>query len=46
MKIFKKHHADLMDPAWWTQVKQDILSGQQADVFPYPRKRRFRYRYG
>jgi len=46
MKIFKKHHADLMDPAWWNQVKQDILSGQQADVFPYPRKRRFRYRYG
>jgi isocitrate dehydrogenase kinase/phosphatase len=46
MEIFKKHHAELMDPAWWNQVKQDILSGQQADVFSYPRKRRFRYRYG
>ena len=46
MDIFKKHHAELMDPAWWNQVKQDILSGQQADVFSYPRKRRFKYRYG
>ena len=43
MKIFKKNHADLMDPAWWNHVKQNILSGEQADVFPYPRKRRFRY---
>jgi isocitrate dehydrogenase kinase/phosphatase len=46
MDIFKKHHAELMDPAWWNQVKQDIISGQQADLFSYPRKRRFRYRYG
>jgi isocitrate dehydrogenase kinase/phosphatase len=46
MSIFKKHHAELMDPAWWNQVKQEILSGQQADVFSYSRKRRFRYRYG
>ena len=46
MKLFKKYHAELMDPAWWNQIKQNILSGQQADVFPYPRKRRFRHRYG
>jgi isocitrate dehydrogenase kinase/phosphatase len=46
MNIFKKHHAELMDPNWWNQVKQSILSGQQADVFSYPKKRRFRYRYG
>ena len=46
MKLFKKYHAELMDPAWWNQIKQNILSGQQADVFPYPRKRRFKYRYG
>ena len=46
MKIFKEHHAELMDPNWWNQVKQSILSGQQADVFSYPRKRRFKYRYG
>ena len=46
MSIFKKYHTELMDPDWWNQVKQDILSGQQADVFSYPKKRRFRYRYG
>ena len=46
MNIFKKYHTELMDPDWWNQVKQDILSGQQADVFSYPKKRRFRYRYG
>ena len=46
MKLFKKYHAELMDPAWWNQIKQNNLSGQQADVFPYPRKRRFKYRYG
>ncbi len=46
MDIFKKRHAELMDPAWWNQVKQNILSGQQADVFSYPKKRRFKYRYG
>lgn len=46
MKLFKKNHAELMDPSWWNHVKQNILSGNQADVFPYPRKRRFKYRYG
>jgi isocitrate dehydrogenase kinase/phosphatase len=46
MKLFKKHHAELMDPAWWNMVKQNIISGTQADVFSYPRKRRFKYRYG
>jgi isocitrate dehydrogenase kinase/phosphatase len=41
MKIFKKNHADLMDPAWWKQVKENILTGQQADIFPYSHKKRF-----
>jgi len=45
MTQFKKHHAALMDPAWWNRVKQDILSGNQADVFPYSQKRRFMNRY-
>lgn len=44
-KIFMKHHAELMDPKWWQQVKQNILCGRQADVFPYPQKRRFVNRY-
>jgi len=44
MAIFKKNHADLMDPAWWKQVKDNILTGQQADIFPYSHKKRFRNR--
>ena len=35
-----------MTPAWWNQVKQSIIAGDLADVFPYPKKRRFKYRYG
>jgi isocitrate dehydrogenase kinase/phosphatase len=46
MKIFKQEHAELMSPAWWNQVKQNIIDGDMADVFPYPKKRRFKYRYG
>ena len=46
MKIFKREHAELMTPAWWNQVKGNIINGDLADVFPYPKKRRFKYRYG
>jgi isocitrate dehydrogenase kinase/phosphatase len=45
MKIFKKEHAELMDPAWWNHIKENIIEGNPADVFPYPRKRRFKYRF-
>jgi len=45
MALFKQDHAELMTPAWWKRVKEEILSGGQADVFPYPAKRRFKYRY-
>ena len=44
--LFKKDHADLLDPDWWNSVKNDILAGGQADVFPYPVKRRFSVRFG
>ncbi len=46
MNIFKKEHAELMSAAWWNQVKESIINGDMADVFPYPHKRRFKYRYG
>ncbi len=45
MKIFQQEHAELMNPAWWNQVKESIIDGDMADVFPYPKKRRFKYRY-
>ncbi|MGD2128368.1 MAG: bifunctional isocitrate dehydrogenase kinase/phosphatase [Lysobacterales bacterium] len=38
---FKKDHEDLLDPDWWNQVKQNIETGKQADIFPYPDKKRF-----
>jgi isocitrate dehydrogenase kinase/phosphatase len=44
MTLFKQHHADLMAPAWWKQVKDNILTGKQADIFPYSHKKRFRNR--
>jgi isocitrate dehydrogenase kinase/phosphatase len=46
MELFKQDHAELMTAEWWKKVKEDILSGNQADVFPYPKNRRFKYRYG
>jgi isocitrate dehydrogenase kinase/phosphatase len=45
MEMFRINHAELMDPAWWNHVKDNILSGNQADVFPYSQKRRFKHRY-
>jgi isocitrate dehydrogenase kinase/phosphatase len=44
MKLFKMNHSALMDPAWWKQVKENILTGQQQDIFPYADKKRFRNR--
>ncbi len=46
LTLFKKDHAELMDPDWWNRMKDDILAGEQTDVFPYPVKRRFSVRFG
>ncbi len=46
MAIFKENHEELMTAAWWIKIKEDIESGNQADVFPYRKNRRFKYRYG
>lgn len=39
---FMKHHADLLDPAFWQAHQERIASGHVFDVFPYERARRFR----
>jgi isocitrate dehydrogenase kinase/phosphatase len=44
--LFKKDHADLLNADWWNGVKDNILGGNQADLFPYPVKRRFSVRFG
>jgi isocitrate dehydrogenase kinase/phosphatase len=39
--VFMKHHADLLDAAFWTARKERILAGHVHDVFPYERDKRF-----
>ena len=45
-RSFMQHHRDLLDADYWKSVQQDVLNGVQRDVFPYSRKKRFRYIYG
>jgi isocitrate dehydrogenase kinase/phosphatase len=40
-EVFMKHHADLLDPAFWNARKERILAGHVHDVFPYDRDKRF-----
>jgi isocitrate dehydrogenase kinase/phosphatase len=40
-EVFMKHHADLLDPAFWQTHKERILAGHVHDVFPYDRDKRF-----
>ncbi|MCW5660701.1 MAG: bifunctional isocitrate dehydrogenase kinase/phosphatase [Burkholderiaceae bacterium] len=40
-EVFLKHHADLLDPAFWQGHKERILAGHVHDVFPYDAHRRF-----
>jgi isocitrate dehydrogenase kinase/phosphatase len=40
-EVFMKHHADLLDAAFWQGHKERILAGHVFDVFPYDRDKRF-----
>ncbi|HEX5374131.1 MAG TPA: bifunctional isocitrate dehydrogenase kinase/phosphatase [Aquabacterium sp.] len=40
--IFMKHHADLLEAAFWQGHKERIKAGYVHDVFPYDRSRRFK----
>ena len=40
-EVFMKHHADLLDAAFWQEHKQRIAAGHVHDVFPYEPSRRF-----
>ncbi len=46
LALFRQDHADLLNADWWNSIKDNILAGGQADVFPYPVKRRFSVRFG
>ena len=39
--VFMKHHADLLDAAFWQSHKERIQAGYVHDVFPYEREKRF-----
>ncbi|MBX3586072.1 MAG: bifunctional isocitrate dehydrogenase kinase/phosphatase [Ramlibacter sp.] len=39
--VFMKHHADLLDAAFWQGHKERIASGYVHDVFPYDPQKRF-----
>jgi isocitrate dehydrogenase kinase/phosphatase len=40
-EVFMKHHADLLDAAFWQAHKERILAGHVHDIFPYDTSRRF-----
>ncbi|MFZ2389258.1 MAG: bifunctional isocitrate dehydrogenase kinase/phosphatase, partial [Polaromonas sp.] len=44
-EVFMKHHADLLDAAFWQSHKERIAAGYVHDVFPYERDRRFLHNY-
>jgi len=40
-EVFMRHHADLLDAAFWEAHKARIKAGHVHDVFPYDPERRF-----
>ncbi|GIX23021.1 MULTISPECIES: bifunctional isocitrate dehydrogenase kinase/phosphatase [Caldimonas] len=40
-EVFMRHHAELLDPAYWQAHKERILAGHVHDVFPYEAHKRF-----
>jgi isocitrate dehydrogenase kinase/phosphatase len=40
-EVFMKHHADLLDAAFWQGHKERIKAGHVYDVFPYDPHKRF-----
>lgn len=43
-EVFMKHHADLLDAAFWQVHQERIAAGHVHDVFPYDPARRFVHR--
>jgi isocitrate dehydrogenase kinase/phosphatase len=44
-EVFMRHHADLLDAAFWQSHKERIQAGYVHDVFPYEREKRFARRH-
>ncbi|XAH24604.1 bifunctional isocitrate dehydrogenase kinase/phosphatase [Xylophilus sp. GW821-FHT01B05] len=43
-EVFMRHHADLLDVAFWQQHKERIQAGHVYDVFPYDQDKRLAHR--
>jgi len=43
-EVFMKHHADLLDAAFWQGHKERIQAGYVHDVFPYEKEKRFEHK--
>ncbi|HEX4884295.1 MAG TPA: bifunctional isocitrate dehydrogenase kinase/phosphatase [Casimicrobiaceae bacterium] len=41
-EAFLRHHADLLDAAWWQSVQHTIANGEMPEVLSYPESARFR----
>lgn len=41
--LFMKHHAELLDAAFWQKKQTGIRAGLLEDVFPYPESMRFHH---
>jgi isocitrate dehydrogenase kinase/phosphatase len=39
--VFMRHHADLLDAAFWQHHQARIQAGHVFDVFPYEQDKRF-----
>ena len=42
-ELFLEMHGELLDPAWWISQQDEIRSGAQPDLVPYPDHLRFKF---
>jgi isocitrate dehydrogenase kinase/phosphatase len=40
-EAFLRHHADLLEPAFWQQCQRRVAAGEIVDFYPYPESARF-----
>ncbi len=44
--VFRRHHPDLLDAAFWQECQRRVGAGEVVDFFPYPDEIRFSNRFG
>ena len=38
--LFLEYHSDVLDPAFWNDIKAELLAGRVPEFFPYPQRKR------